>query len=185
MVESKKNIETEVDEINLRTLVLLLWSGKWVIFWTTLTFSLVAALAALVLPKSYVATTVIAPVSNSSGSAFSGLSSLASQFGGLASLAGVSVSGDSKKYESVAVLRSEGLTERYISSNNLLPILFQNRSDSARNNWKSSNPTKIFTLWQANQDFRKIRTVSTDAKTGLVTLAITWKDVALLAVRSV
>jgi uncharacterized protein involved in exopolysaccharide biosynthesis len=176
MVESIKAIETEVDEINLQTLVPLLWSGKWVIFCTTLAFSFFAALAALVLPKSYVASTVIAPVSNSSGSALSGLSSLASQFGGLASLAGVAVSADSKKYESVAVLQSEALTEKYISSNNLLPILFQNKWDPERNNWKSSDPKKIPTLWQANQEFKRLRTISTDAKTGLVTLAITWKD---------
>jgi uncharacterized protein involved in exopolysaccharide biosynthesis len=176
MVESTKIIETGIDEINLKNLGSIFWRGKWLVLWTTLGFSLVAAVAALVLPKSYVATTVIAPVSNSNGGALGGLGSLASQFGGLASLAGVTVPGDSKKYESVAVLQSEGLTEKYISSANLLPILFQSRWDSERNNWKSSNPKKIPTLWQANQYFKRIRTISTDGKTGLVTLAITWKD---------
>jgi len=176
MVEPTNIIGTDLDEINLKTLVSIFWHGKWVVLWTTLAFSFVAALAALVLPKSYVATTVIAPVSESSSGSLSGLSSLASQFSGLASLAGVSVSGDSKKFEYVAVLQSEALTEKYISSTNLLPILFEGKWDTARNNWKSSNPKKIPTLWQANQYFKSIRTVSTDTKTGLVTLAITWTD---------
>ncbi len=57
----------------------------------------------------------------------SALSSLATQFGGLASLAGVSVSGDSRRSESVAVLQSEALTEQYIQANNLLPVLFREK----------------------------------------------------------
>jgi uncharacterized protein involved in exopolysaccharide biosynthesis len=37
------------------------------------------------------------------------------------------------------------------------------------------------TLWQGNQRFKKIRTVTTDAKTGLVTVSIVWKDANLAA----
>jgi uncharacterized protein involved in exopolysaccharide biosynthesis len=182
MVEPTNIIGTDLDGTNLKTLVSIFWRGKWVIFWTTLAFSLVAAVAAEVLPKSYVASTVVAPESSANGSALSGLSSLTSQLGGLASLAGITVSGDSKKFESIAVLQSEGLTEKYISGANLLPILFASKWDPQLKKWKSSNPKKIPTLWQANQYFKKIRTVSTDAKTGLITLAITWKDPASAAV---
>src|SRR5882757_8632770 len=43
--------------------------------------------------------------------------------------------------------------------------------------WAISDPEKIPTLWKANLDFKnKVRAVASDTKTGMVTLAITWKD---------
>jgi uncharacterized protein involved in exopolysaccharide biosynthesis len=168
--------EADAEDVNVGSIFALAWSGRSLICWTTLVFALVACGAAFVLPKSFVATSIIAPVSNSSSGSLGGLSSLVSQFGGLASLAGISMGGDSKKFESLAVLQSEQLTEKYIVSNDLLPILFASRWDPARNTWKSTDPKKIPTPWQANQYFKTIRTVSTDTKTGLITIAITWKD---------
>jgi len=110
------------------------------------------------------------------------LGGLASQFGGLAALAGISLSGDSKKSEILAVLQSESLTEAYIRENNLLPLLFPKHWDPINKKWNISDPEKVPTLWKANQYFKKrVRTVVTDAKTGLVTVTIEWNDPKLAA----
>jgi uncharacterized protein involved in exopolysaccharide biosynthesis len=94
----------------------------------------------------------------------------------------VAMPGDSKKFESLAVLQSEILTEKYIQDNNLLPIIFRDKWDDKQNKWKSSDPKKIPTLWDGNATFKKtIRSVSNDAKTGLATITITWTDPKLAA----
>src|SRR6185437_2725790 len=109
-------------------------------------------------------------------------SSLTASLGGLAALAGVSVGGDTKKAESVAVLQSEGLTEAYIQQRNLLPVLFHDQWDARAQKWKDTDPKKMPTLWKANQFFKKqVRRLSVDSKTGLVTLTIAWRDPQLAA----
>jgi len=111
-----------------------------------------------------------------------GLSSATSQFSGLASLVGLSPQQDSKKSESLAVLQSEALTQQYIANNDLLPVLYPKRWDAVAKRWKVTDPKKIPTLWTANQLFKeKIRVLTTDTKTGLSTLIITWDDPVVAA----
>jgi uncharacterized protein involved in exopolysaccharide biosynthesis len=171
------------DELSLPQLTAVLWGGRWLIFSITLLTTALAGIAAVVLPKQYQATVIISAASNSgSSSQLGALSSMASQFSGLASLAGINVPGDSKKAESLAVLQSEALTESYIDKNDLLPVLYQKRWDPMKKTWKISNPQKVPTLWKANQYFKThVRSLVTDTKTGLSTLTITWKDPKLAA----
>lgn len=136
------------------------------------------AAAAFLIPPKYEATVLLLPVSDmESPDRGGGIGSAISQLGGLASLAGLSSSGSSLKIEAVATLESEALTDRYISDNNLLPVLYRNRWDAAHMQWKSSDPKDIPTLWKANRYFRaRIRSVVDNARTGLVVLTITWRD---------
>jgi uncharacterized protein involved in exopolysaccharide biosynthesis len=171
------------DEIGLYELTNLFWSKRWFILLVTVSVTLLAGGAAFVVQKKYQATVIISPVSSSaSNSQLGALGSVTSQFSGLASLAGLSVGGDSKKSESLAVLQSEALTESYIQKNNLLPLLYRKQWDPVGKKWKESAPDKVPTLWKANQFFKKnVRTVVNDAKTGLTTLTITWSDPQLAA----
>jgi uncharacterized protein involved in exopolysaccharide biosynthesis len=171
------------DEIRLSEVIELLQRGKWISGTFVLVVTIATALLALATPKQYTAVTVLSPVSNNSNGQFGGgLSSLISQFGGLASLAGLSVSGDTKRAESLAVLQSEALTERYIQQNQLLPVLYDKQWDASAKRWNETDPKKIPTLWKANQLFKKkIRTVTSESKTGIVTLEIEWKDPAAAA----
>jgi len=66
-----------------------------------------AILTAMLLPKKYEATMLLAAATEASDS--SGLSSLANQFGSLASLAGVALDSGGSKEEAVAILRSRSL----------------------------------------------------------------------------
>ena len=164
------------DEVSLREVVEHLQHRKWSVLCITAILSLAAAIAAWVLPKTYHASIIVSPVTNSPGNngGNSGISSVVSQFSNLASLAGLSMGPDTRKFESVALLQSETITEDYIRNNNLLPVLYPRLWDATANRWK---PGDIPTVWKATQRFKRhIVTVTTDTKTGLVTLTISWYD---------
>jgi uncharacterized protein involved in exopolysaccharide biosynthesis len=174
-MNSSDSSRTEEREITLREIIGVLWAGKWLIAGLSVFLAVTFLCVAWVLPKQYAASVIISPVTSSASS--SQLSSLGSQLGGLASLAGISVGNDSKRTESVAVLQSDSVTASFISSNKLLPVIFHDKWDSAKGQWIVSNASQTPTLWKATDYFKKnIRTVSTDPKTGLVTLTITWTD---------
>ena len=102
---------------------------KWLVTGIMTVFVGCTVVAILMAPKIYRASVVIAPVTDAGTDRLGGLGSLASQFGGLASLAGLSISSDSKKSEALAVLQSGALTEQYIKEQNLLPVLFHRQWD--------------------------------------------------------
>jgi len=164
-------------EISIRDLLNIVKKRGVFVMCFTLIAGLAAGIAAFIVPKEYEAATVLSPVSSTSGGL---LGSGASQLGGLAALAGISVGSDSKKSESVAFLQSNGLAIRYIQNNNLLPTLYAKRWDVALKNWKK--PDDPPTAWKGAQYFKNdLRKVATDAKTGIVTLTIRWTDPALAA----
>lgn len=161
----------------------LLWSRRLLLICCAVVFGIIAGFTAWFRTPEYEAKVLLAPVvNNSAENQLGGIGTLASQFGGLASLAGIDIAGNAKKAESVAVLQSELLTQEYIATNDLLPILYAGKWDPVHNRWKVTDQKKIPTLWQANRYFKnRVRTVATDAKTGLVTLTITWKSPRLAA----
>jgi uncharacterized protein involved in exopolysaccharide biosynthesis len=177
MMNTRQQVEVDKDQISLGEAFSILLEKKWQILATTIAFTLAAALAAWLLPKSYKAAVLLSPVSNTGSNQLGAMGSLVSQLGQFASLAGVPAGGDSKKSESIAVLQSEALTEKYIAGNNLLPVLFEWKWDAETGKWKTNDPKRIPTLWKANELFKKqVRFVGNDTKTGLVMLTITWKD---------
>jgi uncharacterized protein involved in exopolysaccharide biosynthesis len=170
------------EEPSIDSVLASLWASRWFIGVAVLVVTAAAVGAAMLLPKQYQAAVILLPESSSNSGQLGALSSIASQFSGLASLAGVSVPNDSKKAESIAVLQSDSLTESYIVKDNLLPVLYSKKWDQVKGTWRDTDPTKLPTLWKANQYFkRSIRSVSTDTKTGIVTLTITWSDPARAA----
>jgi uncharacterized protein involved in exopolysaccharide biosynthesis len=179
------NVSAEVsapEEINIRELFSVLWKGRWLVIASALLCAAIAVGVSFLIRKQYTATVVVSPVTNTQGGALGGLSSLASQFGGLASLAGFSLGGDSSKQEYIAVLQSEEVTQRFIRDNNLMPVLFEDLWDPVRKQWTTNDPKKRPTLWKASQYFkRSVRSVDTDKKSGLHVLTIQWTDPALAA----
>jgi uncharacterized protein involved in exopolysaccharide biosynthesis len=149
----------------------------------TLVATTVAIVMALITPRQYEATILLEPVTNRADSGRAGvLGSLASELGGVAALAGLSMSGDAAKAEALAVLQSEVLTARYIQQNDLLPVLYAGKWDAARKAWKVNAPDKVPTVWKANRYFDKsIRKITTVPKSGLISMTITWTDPALAA----
>jgi uncharacterized protein involved in exopolysaccharide biosynthesis len=177
---NRKSLVDGKKEITLEDLAADISSARYYIWATMLAFALAGLLLGLFREKEYEAQAVVAPAAADSGR-MGGLGALASEYGDLASLAGVTSPGSSKKNETVAVLQSELLTETYIKEQNLLPVL---RDDS----WLShihilpARGNRAFTLWQANQFFEKnVRSVRDDKITGMIYLKITWKDPQLAA----
>ena len=171
------------EEPTLRDLVAILWRGKFLVLMLTAAATVGAVGVAWLMPKQYQASVLISPSTNSSNSSqLGGLGGLSSSLGGLASLAGVSLSGDPKKYESLAFLQSDEITERYIRMHGLLPVIYKKKWDAESSRWTVSDPKKIPTVWMANKYFKThIRSLTTDAKTGISTLTIKWTDPALAA----
>src|SRR5690606_19332819 len=104
------------DEIDIRELWNIVWSGKWIIIGITTTFAVAAVILSLMMPNIYRSTALLIPSEEAQGG---GLSALAGQFGGLASLAGINLPGgsDNKVTTAIEVVKSRqfatNLIEKY------------------------------------------------------------------------
>jgi len=116
-----------------------------------------------------------------------GLSALASQFGGLASLAGIGLGSGTEKEQAIAVLKSRAFTEEFIKDKNLMAVLFADDWDEKAEQWKpkrwlffgSETPP---TMADAFEKFdQEVRSVHEDTMTGLITLTVDWSDPGLAA----
>jgi uncharacterized protein involved in exopolysaccharide biosynthesis len=162
----------------LRSMAEILARDRKLIIVIACIFTLAAGVGAYFQVKQYKGSVLVSVVSDDQHGA-SG--ALMSQVGALASLAGVSVGGQSQKFEAMALLQSKFLTEMFIRQNDLLPVLFPKLWDAKAGRWISNDPKKIPTLWKGDAAFKKIRSVAQDPKTELVTVSITWPDPVLAA----
>src|SRR6185437_33529 len=129
---------TREDEITLRQFVADLRKAKLMFVLLLGALTLGGVLIGLLVPRNYSASIVLSPVSEGlSGSRLGGLAELASQYSGLASLAGINLPESGMKDEAIAVLQSQLLTQRYIQQNNLLPVLYASNWNAATHTWKS------------------------------------------------
>ena len=98
------------DEIDLRELFLVVWEGKILITIVTGLAAMVSVVLALSMPNIYQSTAILAPKSDGGAG---GLSRLASQYGGLASLAGVhlgGLGGDGMSKSAIAIEKMKSLS---------------------------------------------------------------------------
>jgi uncharacterized protein involved in exopolysaccharide biosynthesis len=167
----------ESEEIRLLDLWRAVWSGKWLIVVCSVALAVLAVAVSFLITPQYRSQVVLSPVGSSAGG---GLAALAGQFGGLASLAGINIGAEDNVAESIAILKSRALTERFIRERNLLPVIFHDDWDAEKGTWDVSDPEDVPTLARGVERFDKsIRTVNQDVETGLVTLSIDWLDPAL------
>lgn len=168
--------------VSLREFLLFIWRSRWTALAAGALCAIAAAVAAVVVTPEYTASVVLLPVSSHGGGALDLGGASASELTGLASLAGINLSGANQvKTEALATLQSEVLTEQYIRQNNLMPILFSHDWNPATRQWNTTDPQKVPTPWKANKRFKDVRSILDDTKTGLVTLTIRWKDPHLAA----
>jgi len=166
----------ESEEIRLLDLWRAVWSGKWLVVLASFALAVLAVLASFLITPEYRSQAVLSPVGSSSGG---GLAALAGQFGGLASLAGLNLGAEDNVAESIAILKSRALTERFIRERNLLPVIFHDDWDAGKNAW-DVDPDDVPTLARGVERFDKsIRTVNQDVETGLVNLSVDWIDPVL------
>tara|TARA_B100001750_G_scaffold224416_1_gene215452 strand:- start:824 stop:1678 length:855 start_codon:yes stop_codon:yes gene_type:complete len=136
---------------------------------------------ALYTPQIYQATLVMIPNSDQK-SLSSNIDSLASQFG-VSGLIGRGNQNFSMKNKEVAeaILFSRIFIEKFIEDKNLMPILFADKWDEKNNKWKVSK-SSIPKFEEAYRIVSKdIVSLSTDARTGIMTLRVQWTDKKLVA----
>lgn len=121
MSKSQSDIYQD-DEINLLELIKVLWDAKIKIFAITAVAAFISVIYALSQPNIYQAEALIAPADDKGGG---GMSKLAGQFGGLASLAGVSLSdkGVNKSELGLEVLKSRKFVREFVERHKLTPQL--------------------------------------------------------------
>ncbi|RUO76945.1 Wzz/FepE/Etk N-terminal domain-containing protein [Idiomarina seosinensis] len=176
------------DEIDLRELFGIIWQGKWWIIAITFVFAVGSVIYSLSLPNIYQSEATLAPTEEASGG---GLSGMAGQLGGLASLAGVNIgkSGTDKTTMAIEVLKSRSFLTDFVKKYKILPELMAVESWSPSsgltyntevynpetNEWvreveppKQPKPTS----WEYVKTFRELMSVTSDQETGLVNVSI-------------
>lgn len=176
-LSSETGVAGSRDELGLEDLIRFVWRQKWIVIGTTFVVTLAAVILALTSTPIYRSRAVLAPVGDSGG-----VSSFASQFSTLAAFAGFNLAGGGIKEEALGILRSHALLVRFIEENDILPILYSETWDANTKTWRLEREEDRPTVWRAAVRFdEKIRTVSQDPVSGLVTLQIEWTDPELAA----
>ena len=105
------------DVIYLRNIFRMLWDGKWLIGAITFAAAAIAVIVALMLPNIYRAEALLAPNEQEGAG---GLSALAAQYGGLASLAGINLRGKADKTAlALEVLQSRKFISDFVERHDL------------------------------------------------------------------
>lgn len=176
--------ENGIEEISLLELLLAVWRGRILILVTVAVFSILSVIYAISIPNEFKSTVVLAP--RESGGA-SSLGGLMSQYGGLASMAGISLasSGSSRVDQAVLYVESRTFLEAFIDKYKLEPellaaidwdfesdsLIYDDQIYSVDNkSWVSGIPN--MSRWNAFNRLRSILGVSRDAKTGMLYLSI-------------
>ena len=176
------------DEIDLRELFALLWSGKWWIGGTALVAAVASVIVALLLPDIYRAEAVLAP--NRDDDAGS-LSVLAARFSGLANLAGTLPRQSTDKTAlGLEILQSRKFITEFIERRGLLVPLMAasgwDRSsgeleidagvyDVSAKQWVREGDIhgrKVPSLQEGYGRLMGLLSVSQDIETGFVTIAV-------------
>jgi uncharacterized protein involved in exopolysaccharide biosynthesis len=156
-------------EISLLAVAAFLWRHRAVVGTCIVLFAGAATALSFVLHPKYRAEVVLSPVGTVNlGGELSG------SLGGLAAIAGINLGGIGKKSEeSLEFLRSREFTREFIERHALMPLLFSGKWDAARHRWRGDPPT----ISQAVTRFsNQVRQVTEDRRTGIVTVAIIWRD---------
>jgi uncharacterized protein involved in exopolysaccharide biosynthesis len=177
------------DEIDLKELFMVLWGGKWLISAVTGLAAAISVVVALSLPNIYTASALLAPAESSGG----GLSGLMKQYGGLASLAGVSLPGGeegSRAQLGMQLMKSRAFIGDFVDRRDILPELMAVESwdagsddivfdteiyDGASKTWvRDVEPPKLAkpSAQEAHKEFSEVLGVSEDKQTGYITVSI-------------
>lgn len=177
------------NRLDLRELIHLLWTGKWLIGAVTLVATVIAVAIALLLPNIYRAEALLAP---NDQNGIGGASALSAQYGGLASLAGIDIGGsrNDKSALGLVSLQSRKFLSDFVQRRGLLVPLMaatgwdpatgelkidEGTYDTRSSEWvrqvkppKSAKPS----LQEAYEKISGILSVSQDSKTGFVIVGI-------------
>ena len=169
MVESGPSSEEDV--IDLLELIRTLLHAWKTIAGITLLCTGLAAAYALYVPEVFKAEILLAPAQEEQA----GASSALSQFGGLAAMAGVSIPSSSNIERVLATLETREFLKQFISSQKLLPIIFDDLWNESSDSWIVIEGQEKPTEEDGIRPLQGAIEVN-QGKSGLITLSISWKD---------
>jgi uncharacterized protein involved in exopolysaccharide biosynthesis len=156
------------------------WKGRWWVLAFVVGFGLLATAYALLAREWYTAEAVLMPAGTKNTQA-GGLTGQLENIGALAGLAAGAL-GSPRTAEPIGVLKSRDFARQFIEEQGLLHVLLADKWDASKGRWKESDPRRQPDMRDAIQYFDKnVMQVNEDKKTGLITVAIQWKDPALAA----
>ena len=176
--------------VDLRAVFRVLWEGKWLIGGLTFAGAVVAVIIALMLPNIYRAEALLAPNQNQGAG---GLSALAAQYGGLASLAGIDLASESsdKTALGLEILQSRKFISEFIDRHDILVPLMATKGwnaetgelridsdiyDVSAKKWMREVKPPRKSVPSSQESYRVFReavlSVTQDKKTGFVTIAV-------------
>ncbi len=188
--------QNQDDEIDLAELWRAIWAGKFTIIIISMIFAVASVFFALSKPNIYKASAILAPASDESG----GLGGMASQLGGLASMAGISLGGGGgvdKTALALEIIKSRSFVETFIVKHDLLVPLM------ASENWDLPTDTLILDVevydevseqwirevkapktpepssWEAYEAFCELVSVSQDKTSSMVNIDIEFYSPAI------
>ena len=129
----ERHPQTSEMEIDLLFLFRVLYRRKWTIIGVILVITLATAAISLTMQNIYESSITIMPNTDRDAGT---VTTLGAGFGGLAQLAGIKIPGSKTSGEILAVLKSTILKVEIIQSHNLLPVLFMERWDAKKGQWK-------------------------------------------------
>jgi uncharacterized protein involved in exopolysaccharide biosynthesis len=169
VIQSESLFREQGDAVTLATLVRIVGRRWMVVIGCSVVGALGAAIAALVATSLYTAQVVVTEVADDSLGASA---SMFGQLGGLASLAGVNLSGSQSGKESKALLKSYRLVDEFIRRKDILPQIYP---EVAAGNISRSQ-------WFGVRRFRSnVLSIREDSRTGLITVSIKWSDPKIAA----
>lgn len=198
---------TEHDSlIDLSDIFRLLWKEKRLIILVT-SFSVLLSIAiALYLPNTYKASVILSPTSQGN---MNGLDKLAGQFGGLASMAGISLGGgqgEDKTIIAIELLKTWGFLESFVNENQIQEEVIATKGWDRKENkliydlsiynpktktWAS--PEFELSSWEVYKKLNELIYINQDKSTGLVTISVEhyspylakeWLDKLVLAINT-
>ncbi len=172
------NNEQLDDEIDIKSIFKIILNGKRLIIASTVLFSIITVIYSLTLPNIYQSTALLSPVGEKSSSSGS-----FDNIGGLASLAGVSISSSSDGNSTKAITKITTLSffEENILPNIFLPDLmavkkWDEESNSiiynANYNFQTAKWAEIPHPQESYKDFKDLLQVSQDYDTKFLTISI-------------
>ena len=168
------------EEVALLDIIAEYWNRRWTMFAIVFCTAALALVVSFIITPVYRATVLMVPVEGVDSK--SGYGDLVSQLGGLASLAGMSLTNDAQTEEIIATLTSRAFSSKFIIEHDLMPYLFESIWDAENKEWLVDDPDDIPSL---NDGFNlldsSVRTIVRNPDTGLLSLNIDWPDPELAA----
>ncbi len=176
MVESGQS--SDKDEIDLLELIRTLLKAWKTIFGMTVVCTGLAVAYAFYIPEAFKAETLLASAQEERS--VSGASSALGEFGGLATMAGITIPADSNIERVLATLKTRVFLSEFIREKNLLPLIFDEFWDETSKSWKLTADQEAFTTEDGIHPLQGAIEVDQDSS-GLITLSISWKDPGIAA----